>query len=597
LNRPRRSLPADLPPELWGVIGLLCVAGLFTGIPVLQTLPDAFKLLTDGGLWDSFGLLVLVLLAELGFFAVACFLLAWQLSQGDPVARVVTVVVAGSLAFGLLVGNGLDDGSATVTLLCSIAAVVGLTVPPRAREFFAGRAAGAAPTPVVAAEALVVMVSAIMLAVGVAYLPVLSIEAKYAAVGLALIGIAGACFKSRRRLTTGDPAARTLVSGLMAGAVVAILVGGDGTLTGPLYIPLGVALAVVGLLWLVPESNAFFLAGGSMDVGGADADVDEASDDDAYHDVVDERRYANFADYVDQDPGGGLPPPSTPARTPAPPPPPAPARAPDGHLPSPFEPVPAAATLPLPPPPTSRPAPPLPPSPVGVPAPVAAREPTAPPPSLPSFPAPSSATLSPERAGARPSASPRAVAPPPRWLLEAPPAGFWPAERRRARPAYEIIQLGPTAPDELQVAPDLGIRFDTTSWFPVLEGREQVRGAYLVSMAMFGDGPTGTAFRGTSTLLVTSARLVGVCAKGESSAGVLDSSGGRVAVWRVLLDQIDWVRPEGSAEGGHLALKGWDSERPWALLAKPRVAVEGAFQPSPLAELAELVNRAKHTSA
>ena len=147
------------------------------------------------------------------------------------------------------------------------------------------------------------------------------------------------------------------------------------------------------------------------------------------------------------------------------------------------------------------------------------------------------------------------------------------------------------------MAPDLGIRFDTTSWFPVLEGREQVRGAYLVSMAMFGDGPTGTAFRGTSTLLVTSARLVGVCAKGESSAGALDSSGGRVAVWRVLLDQIDWVRPEGSAEGGHLALKGWDSERPWALLAKPRVAVEGAFQPSPLADLAELVNRAKHTSA
>ena len=89
LNRPRRSLAADLPPELLAVIGLLCVAGLFTGVPVLQALPDAFELISDGGLWDSFGLLVLVLLAELGLFAVACFLLAWQLSQGDPVARVV----------------------------------------------------------------------------------------------------------------------------------------------------------------------------------------------------------------------------------------------------------------------------------------------------------------------------------------------------------------------------------------------------------------------------------------------------------------------------------------------------------------------------
>ena len=192
----------------------------------------------------------------------------------------------------------------------------------------------------------------------------------------------------------------------------------------------------------------------------------------------------------------------------------------------------------------------------------------------------------------------RPPAAPPAWLLEAPPGDFWPPERRRADPRrYEIILVAPSGTEELQVAPDLGIRFDTTSWFPVLEGREQVRGAYLVSMAMFDDGATGAAFRGTSTLLVTSARLVGVCAKGESGAGPLGAGTGRVAVWRVLLDQIDWVRVEGSAEGGHMALKGWDSEHPWALLAKARMAVEGAFRPSPLVDLAELVNRTKHTGA
>ena len=272
LNRARRSLPADLPRELLAVIGLLCVAGLFTGIPVLQNLPDAFELLTEGGLWDSFGLLVVVLLAELGLFAVACFLLAWQLSQGDPVARVVTVVVAGSLAFGLLLGNGLDDGSATVTLLCSIAAVVALTVPPRVKEFFADRAPGPAPTPVVAAEALLSCSRPSSWRSGVAYLPLMSVKAKYALVGLGMIGIAVSCFRGRRRLSTGDPGARTLVSGLMAGAVVAMLLGGDGSLTGPLYIPLGMALAIVGLLWVPPESQAFFTAGRSMDVDAADGD-------------------------------------------------------------------------------------------------------------------------------------------------------------------------------------------------------------------------------------------------------------------------------------------------------------------------------------
>ncbi len=565
LNRPRRSLPADLPPELWAVIGLLCVAGLFTGIPVLQHLGDAFELITDGGLWDSFGLLVLVLYLELGFFAVLCFLLARLLSQGDPVARVVTVVVSGSLAVGLLVGSGLDDGSATVTVLCSIAAVACLVAPPRVREFLADRAPGAvAPTGVVAAGALVVMLGAILVAVGVAYLPVMSVRAKFGFAGLALAGIGIVCLKDRRRLPTGDPAARTQVSGLMAGAVLAILLGNEGSLTGPLFIPLAMAVAVVGLLWVPPDIQAFFAAGRSLDVDAADREDD-----------------SGFAPL----PPAPLPrtrsvpmsprPPLGPEPEPrSPPPPPAPV-APRAPL-APFDPGPAPSSA-------SRSSPYAP----------------APPSLPPSVPRPveSDPTVGPSPP--RPTAPPVAgrIATPPGWLLDAPPAGFWPPERRRADPRrYQVIDVVPSGPDELQVAPDLGIRFDTASWFPVLEGREQVRGAYLVSMAMFDDATAGTAFRGTSTLLVTSARLVGVCARGDSAAGPLDPGAGRVAVWRVLLDQVDWVRAEGSAEGGHLALKGWDAERPWALLAKPRVAVEGAFRPSALSDLAEVVNRAKHTS-
>ena len=586
LNRPRRSaaLPADLPRELLAVVGLLCVAGLFTGIPVLRALPDAFKLISKGGLWHSFGPLVLVLLAELGLFAVACFLLAWQVSQGDPVARVVTVAVSGSLAFGFLLGNGFDDGSATVTLLCSIAVVVCLTALPRAREFFADRAPGPAPTPVVAAEALLVLQSAILLAVGVAYLPLMSVKAKYAVVGLVMVGVAVTGFKARRRLRTGEPAARSLVSGLMAGAALAILLGGDGSLTGPLYIPLGVALAIVGLLWIPKESQALFNAGRSMDVDDADregafADYAEPAPTPPGSSSVRMTSSArlplpsSFDD--DDDYPAPPPPPLATARVLTPTPPFAPGPAPSPYAPaSPYAPGPApSAYAPTPPPP--------------------ARARTA----TPSSPPPPLASVA-----TRPPAAP------PGWLLEAPPADFWPPERRRADPRrYEVLQVVAPSPqsigpsdvgtEELQVAPDLGIRFGTTSWFPVLEGREQVRGAYLVSMAMFDEGATGAAFRGTSTLLVTSARLVGVCAKGESGAGPLGGGTGRVAVWRILLDQIDWVRVEGSADGGHLALKGWDSELPWALLAKPRAAVEGAFRPSPLVDLAELVNRAKHTGA
>lgn len=154
--------------------------------------------------------------------------------------------------------------------------------------------------------------------------------------------------------------------------------------------------------------------------------------------------------------------------------------------------------------------------------------------------------------------------------------------------------MGPRSPG-LRVVPGLRVRFDTTSWFPAPEGTEQVVGAYLVSMVLF-DSPGATAFRGKSTLLVTSSRLVGVCARGQSATGPLDPGAGRVAVWRVPLDQLDWVRAEGSADDSHLALKDWDVDQPWALLTKPRVVAGGAFRAARLAELVDVVNRAKHSS-
>ena len=114
---------------------------------------------------------------------------------------------------------------------------------------------------------------------------------------------------------------------------------------------------------------------------------------------------------------------------------------------------------------------------------------------------------------------------------------------------------------------------------------------------MFDDSAVETAFRGRSTLLVTTARLLGVCPRGDSADGPLDPGAGRVAAWSVLLDQVDWVQAEGSANGGHLVLKPSGSDGPWALLTKPRVAVEGAFRPAPLSDLADVVNRAKQSRA
>ena len=573
------SRAAVLPPEVWAVVALLCGAGLSTGVPAFRAIPDAFDLIKEAGLWNSFGLLVLVLLAELALVSLACFVLALQLSKGDVVARVVALAVAGSLAFGLVVGDGLGDTEGKVTLACCLAAMVCLAAPARARAFFAERRRqGSAPPTVVAAEAVVVLVSAILLGVGVAYLPLSSEETKYLLSGLGLTGIALACFRTRRRLQTGDPGARGLVSGLMAGYVAAIVVGSEGALTGPLFVPLGLAVSVVSVLWLPHESQAFF--GGEPTMAGlAAAGPDE-------FDAPAVRPTRRARDYLPPD-GSPPPEPRSPSRSRyGPPPRPSPSY--DEAV---FAVSPPALPDDTPPPPpsssrrtrpSSSPSPDRPPSP-GFSAPAS-----------PGAAIPSATPGPPLAAPARPAS---ATVPPP-WLLEAPPDGFWPPERRRADPRrYEVVDLTSASPGEMAVALTLGIRFDTTSWFPAVDAREQIRGRYLVSMVMFDQTPDVTAFRGTSTLLVTSTRLLGVCPRGESGTGTIDAAQGQVAVWRILLDQVDWVRAEGSVDGGHLILKGWDSVQPWALLAKARVADGGGFRPAPLADLADLVNRAKHSTA
>ncbi len=347
----------------------------------------------------------------------------------------ITVVVSGSLAFGLLVGDGLDTGWGTVALLCSVAVVGCLTVPPRAREFFAGRATGTAPAAVVAAEAVVLLLCALLLAdrprlpaggVGGG-----EVRLRRPGPGRDLF----ACFKVRRPATDrrpGRPHAGVGPDGGQPGRPRAGQRG--GVHRAPVHPP-GLALAVVGLAVAAPREPGFLRRAG-------DGDSDVTDHDDEYSPHPPDRRS------------------------------PSPTTAPDSPPPS------SARPPQRPPPPLSPPEPTGPPPLVRRPRPHRRGRRRPPRPARPRHP--------------RPLARPPPAAGPPAadGCSIRPPAGFWPPERRRVRPPpLRGGRRRPRGrPTGLQIAPDLGIRFDATSWFPVLDGREQVRGAYLVSMAMFDDG-------------------------------------------------------------------------------------------------------------
>ena len=361
----------------------------------------------------------------------------------------------------------------------------------------------------------------------------------------------------------------------MAGYVVAVLLGSEGAFTGPLFIPLGVAVSVVVLLWIPQESQAFF--------GGAD------------------RRRPGRAAAPDL-----RPPPAV--DRPAPPPvrrpvrphvapgrcrrrtagtPPSPAATAAAHrsaVPPPAAPVrprPSAADVPRRPParvaPTAR-----------------ARPPTVAAPPPPARPA-GGLRLGPARRRRRRAAPTRPHRP--GWLLEAPPAGFWPPERRRAEPRqYEVVDVGPPGP-----RPPGGARPRRPVRHHVVVPGPRGRGAGPGRLpGLDGDVRRPRRHRLPGHLdaardVVPPARRVSPGRERRPGRSTAAPAGWRCGASRST--RSTGCRPRASADDGHLTLKGWDVDQPWALLAKPRVATDGAFRPARLAELADVVNRAKHSSA
>ena len=129
--------PAEVPGMLWVAIGLLVTAGLFVVLPGLAALPDAFTILDAGVFGRTLGLLFLVLLLLLISFGSACFYLAVKLLQADRAGRILTIILAASLGFGLLVADNKGTAEILAILGCGAVAFI-LWLVPEVVDFFTG---------------------------------------------------------------------------------------------------------------------------------------------------------------------------------------------------------------------------------------------------------------------------------------------------------------------------------------------------------------------------------------------------------------------------------------------------------------------------
>jgi hypothetical protein len=222
---------AGLPIELWLVIAAFAVPGAWLTIKIATLLPDAFKLLGTSYLGFRIGLALALVLAIVGLVGVAMLVISVAFSSGNTTA-------------------------ATWAMILSVLGSAILAVAPRIRSMFSTPESGGPPTSVIVSRTLIATFSAAAIVVALIYFLLATFSAKYVVAGIIAAAIAIGASLVARRLDNGDRQARLTVT-IGAGASVLLLLI-LGRAQNGLLVPIGLALAAVGFLWLPNDARAFF---------------------------------------------------------------------------------------------------------------------------------------------------------------------------------------------------------------------------------------------------------------------------------------------------------------------------------------------------
>lgn len=243
------------PVRLWAVITVLGIVGalsagwaLYWGVQVAPTL-------LDGGLATELSSFVLVLLAVPFIFGIGSIYMARRLQALDRVARILAIALCLSAGLAFLLTDVRDALLVVVALAC-VGLALFLLLDPVVKSHFKG--ADLEPAPIVAARVLSVLVACAMFLVGVMFLPLTPLDGALAIEGLLLMGLALLVFWLSRGLKRGDSAARVLITGLGVAYLVLSLIAGHGQ--PGVILPVGLAICVIGLLWLPRSSRSYYAA-------------------------------------------------------------------------------------------------------------------------------------------------------------------------------------------------------------------------------------------------------------------------------------------------------------------------------------------------
>lgn len=169
-------------------------------------------------------------------------------------------------------------------------------------------------------------------------------------------------------------------------------------------------------------------------------------------------------------------------------------------------------------------------------------------------------------------------------------------------PHFAVVAAGPSSVAPL-VAIELGP--DRSSWFPTVARGEAVAARFVARVTGHigldpaqepARGRQGArlvpAFRGWSTVILTPARLAGICPRGDAVSGPFDFERGTVVAWSFPLLNVEAAGVVDAGGGPVVAVRSTDSLVGGVMLAAAHRVVDGGLLAVEPDELAVMVNTA-----
>jgi hypothetical protein len=245
-----------LPLELWAVIGLLAVAGVYLVQLALRALPDSFRLLGYSWYPHTLAFVLLILILLVGALGAALLWLGWRLHQRSRVARGLTYVAVASLTTTVLFGDGVTTGE-VLAMLAGLAAAGILGLSPAVRPLFTGADApdGEQPSALVVARVSIALWLILLGVAAVLDFCLANLDGKYAAIGVFEAAVVAGGIAIYRRLGLADRRARLIATGGAGLAFILLLIGRHDV---GFALLLGLTAAIPVCLWLPTEVRAFY---------------------------------------------------------------------------------------------------------------------------------------------------------------------------------------------------------------------------------------------------------------------------------------------------------------------------------------------------